>query len=260
MTLDRRTSALLIAGGITVLATVLVFALIIPIWFLFSIPSLVGMVAAEAIFFAGLILVGQQADHLDPVFFRSGFITWLGICCGTEFVVSLLSVFLPTILMPWYWAIQIVILVALVIGCGAIWLLSTHFAVDDFAVMRNVSNGKARAETLRILAAKCPDALTKQKMLKFADDIGYADNTEESTEGSQIDRLISEISQNIMLLENEENASHGNEPSVEKSPTEQIRDSQKTEAGEALKDQLTELSTAIEERKAQTKIAKRGGF
>lgn len=249
--MNRNSIALLITGIVVILTTIVVFALLFPIWSVFSIPSLIGMIVAEAILFGGLILLERLNERSNQIFLRSGFGVWLGICCGGEFALSFLTVIQPTLLIPWLLAIQLIIFAALIIGCGAIWIASRRFFVEESSTAQDVSANMARAETLEALSSQCSNPSAKHALLKLSDDIRFSDNTVNQPIDEKIDSLIHTIK--LIIDENTTDPIVGIEEYS-------VASNASIMSTEALQHQLTELANLISERKSQSKIEKRGGF
>lgn len=224
-------------GAACLLATIVVVALINPIWTPMSVLAFFGLLWAEAILFGGLYFLNWRAPEGSSVFLRVGgsFVIIAGAI--TSLVISMVFFPFPMIMIPGFIAIQIALLLGIVIIVLVIFFLEKRFRASDEKAKEGISYTAQRSARVAACARECADPELRKRLERCADDLKFMDTTIRVQADSDIDSRIQAIQTNISAC-----------------------NSEKSDTAQVLMSDVNGLELAIASRKDEAALFKRGGF
>lgn len=227
-------------GALCILATIAVVLLINPTWTPTSVIATIGLMWAEVILFGGCFFLKKQAPPGSSVFLRVGASFVVVVAAVASFLVSAAFFPLPSVMIPWFFAIQLILLVALVCIVLLIVFFEKRFRSSDEKATAGIARVAQRSAQVSAYAKACMDPDLKQRLERCADDLKFMDSTVQVEADAEIDKKIDLIYADLSA--NSPEGSDRNLPIA------------------ALTIDIQDLERAIAVRKDEATLAKRGGF
>ena len=134
--MSRRSKISLIVGGIVLLATIAIYAVIRPTVFPSTIWGLCFLIYAEIVFFGGFVLVDLWSRKSSKILTWSGIGVPLSIYAAIVFVSSLVFMGTHTEVVQGFFVLQIILLVAAAVICIIIGSFSAGAKKRDESVLK----------------------------------------------------------------------------------------------------------------------------
>lgn len=171
-----RAARLLLAIGLASMATtVLVVALIAPLWLLGVSVGLAGMLWAEALLFGGLIAADCLMAGFSAAFVRGGCSAVVVTCAALSFALSAGFMLMPGMPLGLFVAFQLLIAFVLVVGCAVLAFFGRRAREGDAAAAERVAHGAGQVAALEEAAASCGDLRGRRRLAGLADALRFVD-------------------------------------------------------------------------------------
>lgn len=224
-------------GAVCIVVTIIVVALVNPIWTPMAIVSTFGLIWAEAMLFGGLYFLGSQTPGGSSVFLRIGGSFVIVAGAGISFIVSMIFFPMPMIMIPGFIAIQFAVLVGIVIIVLIIFFLEKQFRASDEKAKEDIAYIAQRSVQVAACAQECTNPELRKRLERCADDLKFMDTTVRVQADFDIDSMIQAIQADISAC-----------------------DDGGFDKANALASDVNGLELAIAMRKDEASISKRGGF
>lgn len=193
--MKRATGVLLVAGGLSIFATVLIALLMVPSWAGLALPCLFGLVLGEVLLFGGFAWIEWFVGRAPHAFLRLGLSAVISIAALAICAISIAFFVMPLAGLGFFAALQVLVLLLLlmVLGCGAVILLGRGALERDGETRLSVSVNEERANALEEAASSCGSKEIAAALAGVADDIRFLDSSIEVPADKTIDGSIKEI-------------------------------------------------------------------
>lgn len=232
--------ALLGIGVLCMLATIVIVLLVCPPMTPMAFVAMFGLIWAELVLFGGMYFLRRYASPEPSIFVRVGGSFVILVFAIAAFAVS--SVFFPlsSLLIPQFFAVQVMLAALLVCIILVILFLEKRFRASDRAVSAGISYVTKRSAQISACARMCADPDVKQRLERCADDLKFMDSTIQVQADFEIDERVESIRSDLEACRSESFDS--------------------AQLMTALSAEVRELELAIAARKDDAAVAKRGGF
>lgn len=231
--MNNRLKALAVVGGIAIVTTIVVCLLSIDNWSGTTIPAFIFLLWAEIAFFGCGILVERISGKGDAIITRSSWYIIGSIYSCIVFTLSLLNLGNHNAPSKWFWVIQILLFAVALIFLFVFSSVSKGVHRNNDQTTKVITSFSNNVSRLALLSEKVNDNDQSALLKKLSEEFRFTDSTAVVEADTKIERAISSIE-----LEVEKN-----------SPDQSV-----------ISICISEINSAIKERKIQTSISKRGSI
>ncbi len=231
--MNRRSKTLLILGGIVILVTIIISILCIKDWSGLTPFTFAVMLWAEAVLFAGLVVVENIVENTEQVMLRSSYTVLLTIYSATSFIVAIIFLigFKQAIIA--FSIIQLLLLAAIAIVLIVFYTASKGVGNANQRTMAAVVKTDNLINRLNKMAVSDEGKKYASTLSKLSDDLRFTDTSSIAPEDEDIDCAASIIEMELVK------------------PTEEVSD-------DKIRDCLLKLNSLIAQRKLSVSAGKKG--
>lgn len=191
--MSRRIKAILISGIVVLLATILIFPLIINNWSGLTGLAFTTIIFSEIVFFTGLLYIEWLSKNTQQLIIRSGLYIVLPIYSGLNILLSIMYIYFFRYAIKTFTVMQIMLLAAAIIASTVVIVSGKSVYLSNKETMQAVSDMESMIEKLNRLSSYPGDEQLSSNFRKISESLRFTDVSKIVPEDAEIDKVISSI-------------------------------------------------------------------